>query len=370
MPSVVDATPDTKPVSKGGVRPTSARGACLVHIYPAGPCIGRRYLLDDGPVELGRGEDCDIPLADPSASRCHARVEPGPDGHRVVDLRSTNGTFVNQRRVGPSAPLHDGDYLQAGGCIYRYLAGGNIEAEYHEEIYRLAIQDALTRVSNRRALTEFLDREVLRSRRHARPLSVVLFDIDHFKAVNDRLGHLCGDQLLRDLVDRVRPLVRHEDLLARYGGEEFALVLVETPHAGAVVVAERLRKAIAGSPFRVAPTEITVTVSGGVATTSGDPGLGTANLLRLADERMYHAKRAGRNRVAGEEADPAPAAPPESGDGSVARCGACGRMTPFDTRTATVDATAGPDAEPCFGLACPGCGGRVVFHPSGSPARR
>src|SRR2546421_13129235 len=114
--------------------------------------------------------------------------------------------------------LKDGDYLRVGNWIFRYLTGGNVEAEYHEEIYRLAIIDALTGIHNKRYLSEFLDREVARSIRHGRPLAVVLFDIDHFKTINDTMGHLGGDFLLRELVARLKGKVRREDLFARYGG--------------------------------------------------------------------------------------------------------------------------------------------------------
>ena len=150
---------------------------------------------------LGRGEDCDIRLHDHSVSRRHARIEPTPEGYYVYDQQSTNGTFVNDKQLDTSWLLQDGDYLRVGNCIYRYLAGGNIEAEYHEEIYRLTILDGLTQIHNQRYLAEFLEREVVRSQRHDRPLSVLMFDIDRFKSINDTFGHLCGDFVLRELAD-------------------------------------------------------------------------------------------------------------------------------------------------------------------------
>ncbi|HEY1191059.1 MAG TPA: GGDEF domain-containing protein [Gemmata sp.] len=277
-----------------------ARPACLVHIAPSGPQLGNRYFLGPRAVHIGRVEDCDIRTAEHSVSRRHARIEPAEGGHAVRDLGSTNGTAVNNTPIKEGThPLKDGDYLQVGNVIYRYLAGGNIEAEYHEEIYRLAIQDGLTRLPNRRALDEFLEREVGRSRRHARPLSVLLLDLDRFKAVNDVHGHLCGDTVLRALADRLRAGVRVEDLCARYGGEEFAVVLVETDHATATEIAERLRAAVAAHPFRFENEELALTVSIGVATTWGDTANTPSELLRVADSRLYQAKRGGRNRVTG-----------------------------------------------------------------------
>src|SRR5262249_30475536 len=158
-------------------------------------------------------EDCDIRISDQSVSRRHARIEPTPDGYFAIDLQSTNGTFVNNAPVTMSK-LADGDYLRVGNCIYRFLAGGNVETEYHEEIYRLTILDALTGIHNKRYLLEFLDRELARSTRHSRPLAVILFDIDRFKAINDELGHLGGDFALRELATSAQRYIRKEDLFA------------------------------------------------------------------------------------------------------------------------------------------------------------
>ncbi len=272
------------------------RDACLVHIYPTGPTMGARYSLDNAAVVVGRGEDCTIQIHDHSVSRRHARIELSPEGYYVTDLQSTNGTFVNDRPV-TTEKLHDGDYMRVGNCIFRFLAGGNVESEYHEEIYRLTIIDGLTQIHNQRYLLEFLDRELARSARHQRPLSIILFDIDWFKSINDELGHLGGDFTLRELSACVRKTVRREDLFARYGGEEFALVLVETDKSGALEVAERIRQSVERHPFRFEDKPFSLTVSLGVAYTTGDATLTAAGLLRQADDKLYQAKRAGRNRV-------------------------------------------------------------------------
>jgi diguanylate cyclase (GGDEF)-like protein len=276
------------------------RDACLVHIYPTGPAMGHRYALGDRPLLVGRGDDCDLRIPDHSVSRRHAKIEPNPQGFAVADLGSTNGTFVNDQPLDGPQVLQDGDYLRVGNCIYRYLTGGNVEAEYHEEIYRLTIQDGLTQAHNTRALGEFLDREVTRSQRHGRPLSVLMFDIDRFKAINDTHGHLCGDFVLRELAGCVRETVRKEDLFARSGGEEFVLVLVEAGADEARQAAERVRELVAAHPFRFEATPIRLTVSVGVATTAGgDHRITPTDLLRQADENMLRAKREGRNRVVG-----------------------------------------------------------------------
>lgn len=272
------------------------RNACLIHIYPTGPGMGTRYTLGDIPVILGRGSDCDIRINDYSVSRRHARVQLMADGYMAVDLQSTNGTFVNDEPAS-MCKLTDGDYLRVGNCIYRFLSGGNVETEYHEEIYRLTIIDALTEIHNKRYLLEFLDRELARSARYHRPLSLVIFDIDRFKAINDDMGHLTGDYTLRELAARLKGNIRREELFARYGGEEFAVVLPETAGNGAVYLSERLRKLVESQPFYYENRSFHVTISLGVATTSGDESLTPQELIRIADEKLFQAKNEGRNRV-------------------------------------------------------------------------
>jgi two-component system, cell cycle response regulator len=274
----------------------SSRNACVVHIYPTGTGMGTRYTLADTPVVLGRGNDCDIRINDHSVSRRHARIQPGADGYYAVDLQSTNGTFVNDQPAS-MYKLRDGDYLRVGNCIYRYLAGGNVESEYHEEIYRLTIIDALTDIHNKRYLMEFLDRELARSARYSRPLSLVMMDIDRFRNINENLGHLGGDYSLRELAARIKGNIRKEELFARYGGEEFAVVLPETTSEGAAILGERLRVAIEKQPFRYEDKVYNVTISVGIATTAGDETLTPTDLLRQADEKLYQAKGSGRNRV-------------------------------------------------------------------------
>lgn len=283
-------------------RPQSVhREACMVHIYPTGPMMGTRHVLTDKPIIIGRGEDCDIRILDNSVSRRHARIEHMPEGFFVLDMQSTNGTFINDSASKNGNPilLHDGDYLRVGNCIFRFLAGGNVESEYHEEIYRLTIIDALTQIFNQRYLMDFLDREVLRTSRHGRPLSVVMLDIDHFKKINDEMGHLVGDYTLRELAAVIRKLVRREDLFARYGGEEFTLVLVETNFVQAMEAAERVRVAVEKHVFKFEEQTFRLTISLGVAECASDGSATNIELIRKADEKLYEAKKAGRNRVAG-----------------------------------------------------------------------
>jgi diguanylate cyclase (GGDEF)-like protein len=276
---------------------TGTRKACLIQIYPPGPGLGSRYNLGDTPLIIGRGADCDICVHDDTASRHHARVQFDTASYVVVDLQSTNGTFVNEVPVALQA-LEDGDYLCVGNSIFRFLSGGNVESDFHEEIYRLTIIDALTDIHNKRYLLEFLDREMARSNRHGRPLTLLLFDIDHFKQINDTRGHLCGDYTLSKLAGLVKTVISEDELFARYGGEEFAVVLPETTLEGGAQVGERIRALVEQHPFEFEEQPYQVTISVGVATTAGNDSMTTFELLSRADEKLYQAKHLGRNQVA------------------------------------------------------------------------
>ncbi|HEX5272803.1 MAG TPA: diguanylate cyclase, partial [Gemmataceae bacterium] len=248
-------------------------------------------------ITVGRSPDNDWTLPDPDQliSKRHCAIRQQGGRYSITDT-STNGVFLNDTRV-TSAPLEDGFYVRVGNCLFRFLTGGNVEAEYHEEIYRLTIIDGLTDIHNKRSLMDFLDRELARSERYGRPLSLVLFDIDRFKRINDGLGHLAGDAVLRELAACVKETVRKEELFARYGGEEFAVVLPETPVEDAVAFAERLREAVAAHPFAHGGQPLPVTVSVGVAGTMGQEAYTPGELIARADKALYQAKNEGRNCV-------------------------------------------------------------------------
>lgn len=276
------------------LQPPLAEGEdCLICIY--GADLGQRFDLDVPRLVIGRDVDCDIPLNEDTVSRNHAVIE-RLDLHRVVtDLDSTNGVFVNSRKV-KVAHLNNGDHVRLGRVILKYLAGGNVERIYHEEIRRLTIEDGLTRTANKRFMMWYLDREFQRSFRHDRPFSLLLIDIDHFKRINDVYGHLAGDEVLAKFAEMTRPRIRKDECLARYGGDEFALLLNETDLDGARTVAEALRAMIREHEFVVDGQAIPVTVSIGVAQRTEameDP----SELLKQADAGLLKAKTEGRNRV-------------------------------------------------------------------------
>lgn len=279
------------PVASGG-----GDSACLVIIY--GDELGKRIELARSAIGIGRGVDCEIALEDEASSRRHAQVAWAGSSYKVTDLGSTNGTYVNDVQV-KEAELRDGDQIKVGRTIFKFIFGSNVELSYHEEIYRMMTFDGLTRAFNKRSFEEAFDREISRSRRYRRPISIVIFDIDFFKKVNDTFGHVAGDAVLRQVAALVAQRIRRDDILARVGGEEFALLLPEIHLAAARTVAEKLRAAIEQTEFTFEGKRIPVTCSFGAAELAleGQPVMSPTEMYKAADAKLYEAKRSGRNRV-------------------------------------------------------------------------
>ena len=274
---------------------TGAGQDCLVVIYaPSSNQLGKRFSLADGMVQLGRGVENDVTLHSDSVSRRHARIERSAGSYRVLDLHSTNGTYVNDELV-QDRQLRRGDQIKIGDTIMKFLSGADLESQYHETIYRMTIVDGLTGIHNKRYLVEQLDRELSRATRHGRPLSLVMCDIDQFKRVNDEFGHLAGDHVLKEVAQLAKSRLRPDDVIARYGGDELAVILPETDVVGGVRIADELRKMIATETFIFEDEDIDVTISCGVAQL--EPKWRAYDFVRAADEQLYEAKRAGRNRV-------------------------------------------------------------------------
>jgi two-component system cell cycle response regulator len=163
-----------------------------------------------------------------------------------------------------------------------------------------AMHDALTKLLNRRATLDFLISEMSRAKREHNPLTVMMIDIDHFKLVNDSLGHLTGDAVLSEVARRLRTSARTYDLVGRFGGEEFLIVAPACSAADGLAQAERLREVVCSEPIKVKDESVKVTISLGVATTLESVPQDMEALLAAADRALYRAKAAGRNRVEGE----------------------------------------------------------------------
>jgi len=293
----------TKPTERTRVVPAKIAAGrnrksaeCLVEIYGAN--LGRRIVLDHSPTHIGRGIDADVPIGSDAVSRRHAMLEHRETGWVVIDLDSTNGTWVNDLSV-TEAMLASGDNIQVGDTIFKYLAGNQLEALYFEEIYRMMVFDGLTGVNNRRSLLEFLDREVSRARRHGRNLSVIFVDLDNFKEINDTYGHLAGDLVLKQVARAFQDRIRREELVGRYGGDEFVVVIPESREEDVQRFAEIIKERVDSQAVEFDRQRIHVTVSVGIASLTSDIE-SAEDLLARADKRLFDAKRSGKNRVVAE----------------------------------------------------------------------
>ncbi len=262
----------------------------------AGTRLGYRTLLSEEPLEIGRGSACGLVLDVDSVSRQHARIEWQGSCHRVVDLGSTNGTYVNELRVSEHV-LQDADRLQIGKVLLKYIGGNNIEGAYHEEIQRLMRFDGLTGVHNKSHFEETFKNAHWAARAQSLPLSLILFDLDRFKVINDTHGHTAGDAVLRQVAYIVAGQMSQNELFARVGGEEFGVLCPGSSFAQARALAERMRAAVAEAQCTFDNVHIPVTISLGVA--ERDPGGAESAeaLFERADSQLYAAKAAGRNCV-------------------------------------------------------------------------
>ncbi len=279
-------------VSRVSEKPV-AKEACLVVIY--GLDLGKKFNLSNPQLTIGRSSKSDIQIDQESVSRSHAKIINTGKAILLRDLGSTNGTYVNDELIDEYV-LRDGDFIKIGRTIFKFLSGNNIENAYHEEIYRLTTVDGLTQIYNKRYFLETLEREISRAQRYHRDLSLIMFDIDHFKKVNDTFGHLAGDAVLKQLASVLKARIRREDIMARYGGEEFAVILPEIGSVNAMTFAEKVRRIVEKTSFKFEDHQIPVTVSIGVAAVG--PGIQTPlEFIKMADDKLYQAKVEGRNRV-------------------------------------------------------------------------
>ncbi len=276
-----------------GPRPSSHRSACVVVIHGEG--LGRRADIDTARVRVGRSQEADLHIPHNSVSRLHCEIWRDGDSYRVRDLGATNTTRVNDAPVTEMV-LADGDHITLGESILKFISHSSVEARYHEEIYQLATHDALTEMHNRRHFIETVEKEIARAMRHQRELTMCIIDVDLFKPINDRYGHISGDHVLKQIAAVVRRHVRNDDAAARIGGEEFAVLLPECGADAAYGFAERLREAVEAVVFRPGGEPQTITVSIGIAALTPDRDT-VSRMMAAADAALYRAKSEGRNRV-------------------------------------------------------------------------
>ncbi|HME89800.1 MAG TPA: GGDEF domain-containing protein [Myxococcaceae bacterium] len=260
--------------------------------------IGRMYKLDKSEVVLGRSAECQFQVDDDGISRKHAKVSLGNDNQfQVEDLGSTNGTFLNGVRI-EAAALQDGDKIQIGSnTVLKFSLQDQVDEQYQRSIYESATRDGLTRIFNKKYFMDTLRKEFAYCLRHRVPLSVLMFDVDHFKKINDSYGHQAGDYVLARIAQRINETIRTEDVFARYGGEEFAIMLRESTEDQAYTCAERCRRAIDITDFQFGGSPMRVTISLGIASLLDTDYATPEDLIAAADKYLYRAKKGGRNRA-------------------------------------------------------------------------
>lgn len=292
--------PETKTLATGQRRPVliSLKGERIAFPIP----LERREVI------IGRAIEADVRISDYRASRLHARIlteNSSPTNDitcRIFDLGSTNGTLVNGNSVS-EAVLTDGDKILIGDQLFRFEMLDEIDREFQQQVHRLLAHDELTGLLTSKSFFSELRREAVRAAAESLPFCVLMMDLDYFKEVNDRYGHLVGSQTLELLGRLIKQALRAGDVAARFGGEEFAAFLLDADYAQALVAAERVRTTVEQQEFpaiRADSSEpfptLRVTISIGVASfpdDSRDP----IELVELADSALYRAKRNGRNRI-------------------------------------------------------------------------
>ena len=272
---------------------------CLIVIR--GQNQGQQIYLTHVDTLIGRegGGSADLTFQDQSISRKHAKITKNGNIVTITDVGSSNGTFINNKRINANQPirLEKEDLIKLGSTIVKFLPAGELEAVMHENLINDAHRDGLTGIYNKAYLLGAIAAEFKRAQGLGTAFSIVFFDLDHFKKVNDTYGHDAGDYVLKTFCSLVAShFVQDKEIFARYGGEEFVLLLPAVEGSAANVRADKIRTLIEGYPFVYEGVRLKITTSLGVAQMTGET-LNHDALLKKADENLYKAKSGGRNCV-------------------------------------------------------------------------
>ncbi len=271
-----------------------AHAAAMICV--SGRSIGQVFLLTKEETTLGRAPECDIFLDDEGVSRHHAKIVDQNSQRVLMDLGSTNGTFVDNERI-EVATLRDGLRVQLGtATILQFRYQDEKEDAFDALVHGFRSHDPLTDLLDHKSFGAEVDKEVGYAARNKQPLALVVFDLDHFARINETYGHQAGDVVLRAVAHCTADVLRKEDVFGRFTDEAFAVLLRSTRLEHAFIVAERIRRAIETLEITHQGRRIPCTASVGVvpmtASTARAP-----DLIEAAQERLYQAKRKGRNRT-------------------------------------------------------------------------
>lgn len=292
-----DAERDMTMLSRSLARPQQPTECNASLVVLAGWEIGREFALLQQECIIGRSPMLAIRISEPSVSRHHAKIvrydsEDGPR-YEIADLNSSNGTLLNDRSV-TSSPLQDGDRIQLGDVILKFVTHDSHEGNYHRQVHRLINYDELTGLLKMDAFRRELDAHLAKATPEC-PFVLAMTDLDGLKKVNDTFGHLAGRMVVREMGAMIRSALRECDLGGLYGGDEGILLFPGTMDT-ALEVAESIRKTIEIREFQFYGNTFGVTISQGLAECPRD-GATAEDIIAAADRALYEAKRAGRNCI-------------------------------------------------------------------------
>ena len=272
---------------------------CLVMLEGPAGYVGKQWAVDKSDLIIGRSMNSGIFIDDRSVSRSHAKLSISGGDVYIVDLESSNRTVVNDDTLPPLIPvkLNSNDQVKTGNVLFKFMERGSLEAHAIEQLQTKSEKDPLTGIYNKGALQMKGIESFKRAKLLKVPMSIAVFDLDHFKKVNDTYGHSAGDFVLKEMAAVIgTKLIRLDDYFARYGGEEFVVLLFGSNLAQGVEIGERLRHTIESHTFTFQGITMPITISVGVATKTNEMSI-WEELFSKADEALYASKRAGRNRV-------------------------------------------------------------------------
>ena len=297
-PDATEVMTSTDPLTDS-LRESRKRRSCLMVVY--GEEIGRRYWLTKDVIVAGRDPQADFAIDNKRMSRKHFVLLHKKPKYYLKDLGSRNGTIVNDKKVQGEVELKYGDKIQCGGTVLQFVSESSIEHMLVDKLRQDIYRDGLTQIYNKKILPE-IEKEIFqRAKADQTLLSILMFDIDHFKKINDTYGHLFGDEVLSGLAQEMQThVIRAEDILVRFGGEEFLVVVPHSDQKAALAVGERIRKSAATLEFEHKKQKVKMTVSVGVR--FWDPKVESQvdtlqQLIDEADQALYVSKEQGRNRV-------------------------------------------------------------------------
>lgn len=286
---------DIRAALQASEKEAQAKPAALLVV--GGDLNGTIFDLTDKVIGIGRNADNQIALEFNGISRYHFKLHVSGETHVVEDCGSKNGTYLNNKKIEALTPLAKGDIIKVGSIALKYLPKGDPERLTYDKLNLEANTDKHTGCYNKTYFNNKITLEVNKSKVTGEPLSLIIFDLDHFKKLNDNFGHDAGDFVLKEMAQLIRTGgIRENDTFARYGGEEFVVLLPKTNLKQSFEIAERLRKLVENHQFIYDGKRLPVTASIGVADYRQGVNTGT-DLFKRADEAVYKSKEGGRNQV-------------------------------------------------------------------------